>query len=135
MADIIVIDDDPNILAVLEGMLKKAGHTVHSARDGIEGLRLFREQKPRLLITDIVMPEKDGMEIISEVKRAARDVKIIAISGGADFIPDHYLDTAQLFGADRILKKPFSFPDLTAAIEELLSHDAARFDKRPPQQS
>lgn len=120
MADVIVIDDDPTILIVLTSMLKKAGHTVRSAVSGTEGLRLFSQQKPDLLITDIIMPKKDGMEIIAEIRRTARDVKIIAISGGADFIPDHYLDTAQLFGAQRILKKPFTLEDLTAAIDSLL---------------
>lgn len=119
MADVLVIDDDPNILLVLSGMLKKLGHGVRTALNGHEGLLLFREQRPDLLITDIVMPEKDGMEIIAEIRRAARDVKIIAISGGADFIPDHYLDTAQLFGADRILKKPFDLQELTEMIDDL----------------
>jgi len=121
MADVLVIDDDPTVLLVLAGMIKKAGHTVRTARTGAEGLQLFREQKPHLLITDIIMPEKDGMEIIAEIRRSARDVKIIAISGGADFIPDHYLDTAQLFGADRILKKPFNLEELTTMIDGLLT--------------
>jgi len=120
VADVIVIDDDPTILKVLEGMLKRAGHTVRSAQNGMEGLRLFNERAPNLLITDIIMPEKDGMQIIAEIRRTARDIKIIAISGGADFIPDHYLDTAQLFGADHILKKPFNLEELTAAIDSLL---------------
>ncbi|MCX8044724.1 MAG: response regulator [Desulfobacterota bacterium] len=123
MADVIVIDDDHNILVVLAGMLKKAGHTVRTAHDGSTGFALFKERKPDLLITDIVMPEKDGMEIIAEIRRSARDVKIIAISGGSDFIPDHYLDTAQLFGADRILKKPFTLQELTAIINELMVHN------------
>lgn len=120
MADVIVVDDDQNILIVLENMLIKAGHTVRTALTGTEGLRLFSQQKPDLLITDIIMPEKDGMELIAEIRRMARDVKIIAISGGADFIPDHYLDTAQLFGAQRILKKPFTIDDLTQAVDALL---------------
>ncbi len=120
MADVLVIDDDPNILTVLTGMLLKAGHTVRYALSGNEGLRLFSQQKPDLLITDIIMPEKDGMELIAEIRKKARDVKIIAISGGADFIPDHYLDTARLFGAQRILKKPFNLDELTQAIDSLL---------------
>jgi len=121
MAEIIVIDDDPIVLKLLTAMLVKAGHTVRFASSGNDGIALFRSQKADLVITDIVMPEKDGMQTILELRKMEKDVKIIAISGGSDFDPEHYLDTAQLFGAHRILKKPFSSEDLTIVVNELLS--------------
>lgn len=124
MADIIVIDDDPNILTVLYNMLVKGGHTVRIAHDGNEGVRLFSERRADLIVTDIIMPEKDGMETILDIRRKDRTVKIIAISGGADFVPDHYLDTAQLFGAHRILEKPFSLDQLLCVVEDLLGSEA-----------
>lgn len=120
MADIIVIDDDPNVVKLLRAMLVKAGHEVREANSGDEGIRLFNERKADLVITDIVMPGKDGMETIIEIRHKDHDVKIIAISGGAGFTPDHYLDSAQLFGAHRILRKPFSLDELVEVVDDLL---------------
>ncbi|MEI6125049.1 MAG: response regulator [Pseudomonadota bacterium] len=120
MAAIILIDDDPIVLKLVRAMLVKAGHEVREASSGDEGIRLFNERKADLVITDIIMPDKDGMETIIEIRRKAREVKIIAISGGAGFAPEHYLDTAQLFGAHRIIKKPFTFDELVAVVDDVL---------------
>jgi len=82
MARILVIDDDIQILEMLGQTLEREGYEVVDALDGKEGMRLYREAPTDLVITDIVMPEKEGVETIMELKRDFPDVKIIAMSGG-----------------------------------------------------
>ncbi len=101
-------------------MLKRAGHEVVEAPDGIEGIRLYREKQPHLVITDIVMPKKEGLETILDLRREDPQVKIIAISGGGRIGPESYLDIAEGFGANHILTKPFSNKELLEAIHDLL---------------
>jgi len=101
-------------------MLKRAGHEVVEAPDGIEGIRLYREKQPQLVITDIVMPKKEGLETILDLRREDPQVKIIAISGGGRIGPESYLDIAEGFGANRILTKPFNNKELLEAIHDLL---------------
>jgi len=101
-------------------MLKRAGHEVVEAPDGIEGIRLYREKQPQLVITDIVMPKKEGLETILDLRREDPQVKIIAISGGGRVGPESYLDIAEGFGANRILTKPFNNKELLEAIHDLL---------------
>ncbi len=101
-------------------MLKRAGHEVVEASDGIEGIRIYREEQPQLVITDIVMPKKEGLETILDLRREEPQVKIIAISGGGRIGPESYLDIAEGFGANRILTKPFNNKELLEAIHDLL---------------
>jgi YesN/AraC family two-component response regulator len=101
-------------------MLKRAGHEVVEAPDGIEGIRLYQEKQPHLVITDIVMPKKEGLETILDLRREDPQVKIIAISGGGRIGPESYLDIAEGFGANRILTKPFNNKELLEAIHDLL---------------
>jgi YesN/AraC family two-component response regulator len=82
MANILIIDDDQQILNMLSQILKRAGYGVVEALDGKQGLKLYRENPTDLIITDIIMPEKEGLETIMELQRDFPDVKIIAISGG-----------------------------------------------------
>ncbi|MEO5957891.1 MAG: response regulator [Opitutaceae bacterium] len=82
MARILLIDDDDDVRTVLRLTLIHFGHTVIEARNGREGLELFAEARPELVITDIVMPEKEGLEVIIELRAHRPPVKIIAISGG-----------------------------------------------------
>ena len=96
MPNILVIEDDVQVRTMLRIMLEEAGYEVQEASDGKEGLSLFRQKHFDLIITDIIMPEKDGMETIIEMRHDYPDVKIIAISGGEFIIPDHYLDTAKV---------------------------------------
>jgi YesN/AraC family two-component response regulator len=82
MAKILVFDDEPSILLMLKKMLEKAGHEVDVALNGREGMEIFEINKPDLLITDIIMPQKEGLETILELRRKYPELKIIAISGG-----------------------------------------------------
>ena len=120
MARILLIDDDEPVRTTLRLTVEHFGHTVIEARDGTEGLALFQHANADLVITDIVMPEKEGFEVLRELRRTHPPVKIIAISGAGPDSGAGYLQTAKLMGAAKVLAKPFSADVLMAAINELL---------------
>ena len=91
MSKILVIDDDKNIRSLLRDFLERDGYEVMEAENGKVGLKLFRENGADLVITDLIMPEKEGIETIRELRRDFSDVKIIAISGGGAIGPETYL--------------------------------------------
>ncbi len=121
MALILIIDDDDIIRRMLRLMLTKAGYDVLDAADGKEGIELFRENNVDLVITDLIMPEKEGLEMIMELKTDFPDVKIIAMSGGAQMGPEGYLQLADALGAQQTLKKPIARQELLGAIAEILA--------------
>jgi len=121
MAKIIVIDDEPSILLMLKKMLEKAGHEVDIALNGSDGFELFEKFKPDLIITDIIMPQKDGLEVVLELRRKHPDLKIIAISGGGRIHPEGYLPSAKHFGADLIFQKPLVQKEFLQAVSNLLN--------------
>ena len=121
MARILVIDDDAQIRKLLQSLLERAGYEVALAADGKEGLQAYRSQPADLIITDLIMPEKEGIEMILEIRQANPAVKIIAISGGARIAPDNYLRMAESLGAGRTFSKPVDRDALLAAVSELLS--------------
>jgi CheY-like chemotaxis protein len=120
MARIFVFDDEPSILLMLKKMLEKAGHEVYLALNGREGIDLFKKHKPDLLITDIIMPEKEGLETILELRKKYPELKIIAISGGGRIGPDGYLPGAKLFGANMVFQKPLIQKEFMEAVSILL---------------
>ena len=122
MARILLIEDDHTLRAVLRMSLAGVGHTVIEARNGKEGLDLFKRTGADLVITDIIMPEVEGLEILRELrKKQFPMVKVIAISGdGGTQNAADYLRIAKLLGAAKTLAKPFSNEALIAAINELL---------------
>jgi len=121
MAKILVIDDEPAILLMIKKMLERDGHHVDTANDGSEGLELFNKNKPDLLITDIIMPQKEGLEIILELRRRHPELKIIAISGGGRIGPEGYLPSAKIFGANLVFQKPLIKNEFLSAITNLLN--------------
>jgi DNA-binding response OmpR family regulator len=114
---ILVIDDNAGVRHTLSKLLAKRGHDVVTAADGDRGIMLFRAEHPRVVIADIVMPQQEGIETIIQIKRERPEVKVIAISGGGRESKDSLLHTAQLFGADTILEKPFDPQELLAFLE------------------
>jgi CheY-like chemotaxis protein len=121
MALILVIDDNELVRTVITSILVTAGHKVMEAPNGQTALLLFRENEPDLVLTDIFMPEKDGIETIREVKRWQPRLPTIAISGGAANMDGTFaLGLAQRTGADRMIAKPFSNATLTSAVRDLL---------------
>jgi PAS domain S-box-containing protein len=117
---ILLIDDESAIRKLFIQKLAGSGYEIIEACDGKEGLKLYRENRPDLVITDLVMPEKEGIETITELKREFPNVKIIAISGGGRNVPDAYLHVAEILGAERTFPKPIDWPGLIKTIRELL---------------
>jgi DNA-binding response OmpR family regulator len=123
MTTILIIDDDKPIRSFLKERLMDEGFNVLTAIDGNEGMNLFNDNYVDLVITDIIMPDKDGFGTIIELKRICPDIKIIAMSGGGRGQPEYYLETAKSFGAKYTFAKPFKTSDLLEAIHELLKEE------------
>ncbi|RMH03137.1 MAG: response regulator [Nitrospirae bacterium] len=120
MSRILVIDDDIQIQELLREVLETAGHEVTTTGDARRGLALFREAPFSLVITDILMPSKEGLETIQELRREAPDVKIVAISAGFHWAGFDVLELAKRVGATSILQKPFDIPTLLRTVEDVL---------------
>ncbi len=120
MATILIIDDEPAILRMISRILAKAGHRVVEAGNGPDGIALFVAEPPDLVVIDILMPGKDGIETMRELLAIRPDVHLIAISGGGKVDGDFYLDLADRFGAQAHLAKPFTPGDLLATVAKLL---------------
>jgi len=117
---ILIIDDDNQLRGMLRQTLELAGYDVLDAPNGKEGIKLYRQDPADLVITDLIMPEKEGIETIMDLKRDFSDVKIIAISGGGRIDAEEYLHMAEKLGAQRTLTKPFELKELLEAVRELL---------------
>ena len=124
MPRLLVIDDDIVHSGRILPWLIEAGYEVDSAVNGRHGLRLLYEKRFSLLITEIVMPEKDGLETISEIRKRGVSMPIIAMSGGGKIGPSYYLEMARTFGADRMLQKPMHAEMLLPVVHELVGKDA-----------
>jgi YesN/AraC family two-component response regulator len=120
MASILVVDDEDLVRFSVRQMLEDAGHTVKEAADGVEGIAQLQSCAFDLMITDIVMPRKEGMETIAEAKQMQPDLRVIAISGGGPVGQFHYLELAKQFGADAVLAKPFKKQELIALVDTLV---------------
>ncbi len=121
MARVIIIDDELSIRSLLRLLLEKSGYDVAEAQDGEEGIRIQKTQPADLIITDIFMPGKEGLETIMKLKADFPDTKIMAISGGGPFLDrDTFLQAAIILGADYALAKPFGKEDLLKAAGDLL---------------
>ena len=122
MATILVIDDDVQINKLLNKMLVRDGHQVHTAKDGVEGLRSFNQFKPDLVITDIVMPKKDGFEVIKELLEFHPMLPIIAISGAVrDMTAGMNLSSIEALGVAGALQKPFALQQMRDILEVVLN--------------
>jgi DNA-binding response OmpR family regulator len=118
MKTILIIDDDATIRGVIRLYLEDAGYTVLEATDGKAGMRIFSGSPVDLVILDIFMPEKDGIETIQEIREAG-DCKVLAISGGSPTMGMDFLRHAKTFGANAILVKPFSESELLETVRRL----------------
>jgi CheY-like chemotaxis protein len=119
----LVIDDEELIRELVKEMLEAEGYVVSTAANGKEGVRLYRKELSDLIITDIFMPEMEGLETIRELQRGSPNVKIIAISGGGEKGMLSFLSYAKRFGALRTLEKPFSRQELLTTVRELLTEE------------
>lgn len=119
--DILVIDDDTLVCETIATFLEIAGHKVRSAHDGHIGINMIKESEPDLVITDIVMPTKEGMETIIDIVKQHPDMKIIAISGQGMSAGISYLDMAKRLGAHASIAKPFTRQDLFETIDNVMA--------------
>jgi CheY-like chemotaxis protein len=121
MRQILLVDDDDFFRKMLMLKLTKWAYNVIEARNGQEALRLHHHVPPDLVLIDLIMPEKEGLETIRELKQAHSSAKIVAMSGGSRLVGTDFLTIAKFMGADHTLAKPFSDEDLTAILETLLT--------------
>jgi YesN/AraC family two-component response regulator len=122
MANILVVDDEDNVRFVIRETLEQDYHEVSEARTGNEALKMFEQKPVELVITDLVMPDKNGIDLILALKNRSPNVRIVAISGGGglggrfDYIP-----IAELIGARSVMRKPFNVFELRDVVNELLT--------------
>lgn len=124
MTRILLVDDDDMSRGAIHKMLERAGYDVQSTGNGSEALAMYGRAPAELVITDLIMPDKDGLEIIQELRRGNPKVRILAISGGGRVNANEYLAVARKFGAAGVLSKPFSNQDLRDAVEAALGRTA-----------
>ncbi len=127
MANILIVDDNAQVRRMLGMMLKKTDHQLQEAPDGIQALAHINAHPTDLAIVDILLPEKDGIETIEEIRKTRPDIKIIAISGGGRVAPREYLQMARILGAERTIAKPIEAAELQQAVRELLG------ESQPPE--
>ncbi len=121
MALVLIVDDDPQMLRLLTDVAELDNHDVLLAQDGALAMDYFEHHLPELMITDILMPNKEGLELISEVREKYPNIKIIAYSGGGSSDPESYLEFATGMGADRVFSKPMPLAELRKEIQILLA--------------
>jgi len=120
MKHILVVDDDPQVRSMLVRFLKSSGFEVSEAEDGGEALRIISSSEIDLIILDLIMPGKEGLETLMTLRKSGNTSKVIAVSGGAKSVSTDFLPVAQKLGADAILRKPFRIETLLNTIQELL---------------
>ena len=121
MSKILLVDDDPSFRKATARSLVKSGYEVVECENGEDALRALNQSKPDLVVTDIVMPDMEGIELIMALRKKAPDIKVIAISGGGRNEPTQYLTTAKMMGASASIAKPFEPDVLVSEIVRLLT--------------
>ena len=123
MARILVIEDEIQMREMLREMLERAGYDVMTTPNGEAGVTRYRQEGANVVVTDMEMPGKDGLEVIQELRYDFPDIKIIAISGGGRIEELDFLSHARMLGARRTLRKPFHIQHLLDAVAELLEKE------------
>ena len=123
MPGILIVEDDKSIREMLKLSLLRNNYTVLEAENGKDAIVHFKPLLTDLVVTDLIMPEEDGLKVIIKLKELKPSIKIIAISGGGKAGPASYLNLAKALGADAIYTKPFSINNLIVKIEELLDNE------------
>ena len=121
MSHILIIDDDIDLRVIMQEALQAEGYEVSVAADGAQGIALQQKQPASLLITDIFMPNKEGIETIRDFRKEFPNVPIIAMSGGGRLKPEGSLFAAKALGAEVILRKPFKMSDLLRSVAAVLN--------------
>lgn len=125
MANILLVEDELLVSETLSSAMKSKGHTVVTASNGVDGLKRFAERPFDLVVTDIIMPDKEGIEMILEMRRHKPNTKIVAISGGGRTGNVEFLKMAESLGATATLKKPIRLADFLNVLNECLGTPGA----------
>jgi DNA-binding response OmpR family regulator len=133
MERILIIDDEQQIRSMLRLMLEREGYEVVEAPDGSEGIKAYRQKPADLVITDLIMPNKDGIGMIIELQKEFSDVKIIAMSGGGLNKPEGYLKGAKKLGAACTLTKPIDREKMLRAVKNIIKGNTPEFEETPPE--
>ena len=133
MARILIIDDEPQIRSMLTLMLERDGYEVVEAPDGVEGIKVYRQNPADLIITDLIMPNKDGIGMIIDLKKEFPDIKIIAMSGGGLNKPDGYLKGAKKLGAACTLTKPIDREKMLRAVKNIIKGTPSELEETQPE--
>ena len=120
MSHILVVEDSEDLRYIVKDILQRAGHQVSEACDGSEVSDILTGDPIDLVITDILMPEQEGISTILQIRRNNPNIKIIGMSGGGKGGAEHYLEMAREFGADATMQKPFKKAQLLQLVDELL---------------
>ena len=123
MPGVLIVEDDKELREMLKMSLLRRHFTVLEAENGKEAITHFKPALTDLVVTDLIMPEEDGLKVVIKLRELKPSIKIIAISGGGKVGPGSYLNLAKALGADAIYSKPFSINDLTTKIEQLLDNE------------
>lgn len=123
MGLILLVDDSDPLREIIASALEHAGHRVLQASDGKAGINLLRANRVDLLITDVVMPDQDGLVTLQLARKLQPDLKVIVISGDSPRFTALYLDLAKKFGATKALRKPFTLPELLTHVSEFCPPD------------
>jgi len=122
MAKILVMDDDITTLIMIKSILEKAGHEVITQDNALHLRDELNRHHPEMVITDLFMPDKDGVEVINECQAYRQDLPVVAISGGGEMHQSQLLDIVEELGASRKLFKPFTQAQLLETVEQILPH-------------
>jgi DNA-binding response OmpR family regulator len=135
MARVLVVDDEELMREAVRLALEQDGHEIFEAENGMAGLRLFAQQRPDVVITDLIMPQKEGIETIRDLRKKYPDSKIIALSGRGGISLNANLERAIHVGADAALLKPCDFDELRDTVKRLSAAPASETAKRPKDNS
>ena len=123
MPGVLIVEDDKELREMLKMSLLRRSFTVLEAENGKDAITHFKPSLTDLVVTDLIMPEEDGLKVVIKLRELKPSIKIIAISGGGKVGPGSYLNLAKALGADAIYSKPFSINELIAKIEQLLENE------------
>jgi DNA-binding response OmpR family regulator len=119
MTQILIIDDEPVIGSMLKKVFEREGYNVIVASNGEDGMKLYKEKQPDIVITDLILPGKEGIQIIMELRKEDPNLPIIGMSGGGYIDPDSYLHLAKSLGANAVFTKPIKIEELLNIVKTL----------------
>ena len=120
MAKILIVDDDVKFTELLQSILQELGHHAELSADGVQAVEKLRTESFDVLVLDLIMPKKDGLEVLIDIRKQQKDLKVIAMSGGGYGSASDYLSWAKTLGVHRTLPKPFSRDEFLLAVSECL---------------